>query len=730
MKPLVFAVAMALAAHRAALAQDAQVAAMATVEVVGIAPTGGQGIDRRLLPYIVQTASDDAIGGAKSDNLVDYLARNLHGVNVNDISGSPFQNDVTFRGFRASPVLGSAQGLSVYLDGVRVNEPFGDVVNWDMLPEAAIETVQLVPGSNPVYGLNTLGGALALTSKSGITDPGTLLDVSLGSGRRKRVDLAHGVHAASGWHSVIGATLFDEQGWRDHSPGRLGNLLLKVGRDDRVNAWSVSLLGGSSKLRGNGLLPDDFYAQDRRSAYSFPDETRNRLAQLALNYTRRLASGDEASVQAYARDSRRDSVNGDVEAGDDGVEGEFNTSRTRQRGQGASTLLSMRRKDHRIDAGATFDRSDVSYAQFEQDGMLTAEREVVADPAEEVEAGSSVVGDSRAFGLFAADTWTIAPGLHATASVRFNHARVTNTLTSERGLQPEESFTYKRLNPSLGVVADIGATISLFANAAQGNRVPTVIELGCADPEQPCQLPVGLQADPYLKQVIATTLEAGARYQRRGNSMSVSLYRTVNRDDILFLSSGVSRQGYFTNFERTRHQGADFSVHALLAAWTLDASYSFLDATYDAPGVLFTGARTVSIARGARLAGLPRHTLKLGAQWQAGATLRLGVDAQVLSSMVSQGNEDGLTADRVAGEAAAVGDLRVGGRAVVNLRASWEPAQGWEAYARVHNAFNRRHESFAAVAPSAFAQSGAKGNTRFVAPGAPRTLAVGVRYRF
>ena len=112
MKPLVFAVAMALAAHRAALAQDAQVAAMATVEVVGIAPTGGQGIDRRLLPYIVQTASDDAIGGAKSDNLVDYLARNLHGVNVNDISGSPFQNDVTFRGFRASPVLGSAQGLS------------------------------------------------------------------------------------------------------------------------------------------------------------------------------------------------------------------------------------------------------------------------------------------------------------------------------------------------------------------------------------------------------------------------------------------------------------------------------------------------------------------------------------------------------------------------------------------------------------------------------------------
>ena len=198
MKALAKAIALALLAHQGALAQDIPAAAMATVEVVGAAPAGGIGIDRRLLPYGVQTAAGEQLGAAGSANLADFLARSMSGVSVNEISGSPFQNDVTFRGFRASPVLGTAQGLSVYLDGVRVNEPFGDVVNWDMLPEASLDTVALVPGSNPVYGLNTLGGALALTSKSGLTHPGTELELSAASGRRKRLDLSHGGAGASG----------------------------------------------------------------------------------------------------------------------------------------------------------------------------------------------------------------------------------------------------------------------------------------------------------------------------------------------------------------------------------------------------------------------------------------------------------------------------------------------------------------------------------------------------
>jgi outer membrane receptor protein involved in Fe transport len=724
------ALVLALLASHAAQADDAP-EALATVEVVGVAPGGAPGIARRLLPYAVQTASAEQIGASGSGTLAEFMARRLDGVNVNDISGSPFQTDLTYRGFRASPVLGAAQGMSVYLDGVRINEPFGDVVNWDMLPEAAIGKLALVPGSNPLYGLNTLGGALALESKSGATDPGTGIDASLGQYGRRRLDLAHGAVHGAGWHSFIASTLFDEQGWRAHSQGRLANVFLKLGRERGNLDWSVSLTGGRSRLRGNGLLPDEMAAGDWGSSYSFPDETRNRLLQLAARGTLRLDGESSLTAQAYARSSRRDTVNGDVQAGDEGPEGEFNTTSTRQRSQGASVQWTARRGGHRIDAGATFDRSSVSFAQFEQDGTLTAAREIVPAAGAERTPASSVTGSSRALGVFGADTWSLGPDTHLTATARLNRAQVGNTLTTVLGAQPPERFTYTKFNPALGLAHALGRGWTASFNAAQGNRVPTVIELGCADPAQPCRLPVGLQSDPYLRQVVSRTLEAGVRFERGTTHAAFALYRTVNRDDILFVSSGPSRAGYFANVDKTRHQGLDANVSTVRGAWTLRAGYSYLDAAYAADGVLFTGLRTVQIKHGTALAGLPRHTLKLGAEWQPRAGWRLGADLDASSSLPTQGNEDGLVADPVDGALLQRADLRVAGRVLLHVRASWDIAPGWELYARVNNVTDRRYASFGAVGRNLFPSGGeAAQDGRFVAPGAPRTVAAGLRYRY
>ncbi|RJF96451.1 TonB-dependent receptor [Noviherbaspirillum sedimenti] len=195
------------------LAQAGELAArpeatLTPIQVVAKTPVPGLGIERDLLPYPVQTASADALRQAQAGNLIDFLATNLTGVNVNEVQGSPFQNDITFRGFRASPILGSAQGLSAYLDGVRVNEPFGDVVNWDMLPEAAIADLTLVPGSNPLYGFNTLGGALAFTTKSGRSHPGMDAEISYGSNARKRIDAGYGARFDNGLHAFVATTLF------------------------------------------------------------------------------------------------------------------------------------------------------------------------------------------------------------------------------------------------------------------------------------------------------------------------------------------------------------------------------------------------------------------------------------------------------------------------------------------------------------------------------------------
>jgi outer membrane receptor protein involved in Fe transport len=723
---IAIAVWAAVAAQHAA-AQDAALLAMVQVEVVGIAPLPGLGIDRELLPYSVQGASSKAIRQAQAGTLADFMARNLSGVNVNEISGSPFQNDVTFRGFRASPVLGASQGMSVYLDGVRVNEPFGDVVNWDMLPEAAIGNVLLAPGSNPLYGLNTLGGALALTSKSGRSHPGFEVEFSASDRGQRRLDLVHGARLDEHWHALVAATAFGDAGWRAHSDGRIGNLFFKLGYNGAGTEWSVALLGGSSRIKGNGLLPDRLYQQDRRAVYTFPAETRNRLAQAVFNLRRTLGGGAELSATAYSRHSRRDTVNGD--AGDDAASAILNTTGTRQRGEGASMHWSAAHGGHQLGAGAAFDRSQVAFAQFEQAGSFSAEREVLPDPGRQRSPASSVTGTARMVGVYASDTWTLKPGSHLTLSARFNRARVGNTLTNDDGQQAPEAFTYRKLNPALGFAQEVGAGASVFANVSQSNRVPTVIELGCADRERPCRLPVGLQSDPFLEQVVARTVEAGLRWHSPASAFSASLYRTSNRNDILFLSAGPSQQGYFANFERTRHQGLDLAASSRFG--TLDAriSYNFLEAVFDAEGRLFTGARNVGVSPGTRIAGLPRHTVKLALDWKPAAAVSLGADMQAISRLATQGNEDGLTEDARTGAAPHVGDWSIAGHALLNLRASYRIDRHWELFARIGNVANRRYESYGAVAADLFAAAGG-GHSRFVAPGAPRTFGAGLRAHF
>lgn len=779
--PAAKAAAAAVARHRiscllifslpcVALSQEARPPAIPRVEVVGVAPVAGLGIERDLLPYSVQVAGDKTIRKAGGENLAEFMSRNLGGVNANDVSGSPFQSDITFRGFRASPVLGSSQGISVYLDGVRVNEPFGDVVNWDMIPEAAIADLTLVTGANPLYGLNTLGGALAFRTKSGRSDPGGEIEFSVTSHGRRRADLAYGRQGAGGWHSFVGATLFDDEGWRAHSAGRLGNVLVKVGRAARATDWSVSLLGGRSRVLGNGLLPDPLYRDERNAVYTYPDTTRNRLLQGTLELTHRLARDSELSAVAYVRNSRRDTVNGDVsEDYDDYVEdcaagfgadgmprepascdftraqgaalhsGVLNTTSTRQDGRGLSLAFSTRRGTLRLDAGAAFDGSSVEYAQYAQAAFVTGSREVTGDPLAPREPTSSVTGKSHTAGIYVSASTALAPGTQLTASARYGRTRVGNTLSNERGRQPAEDFSYSRLNPSLGLAHAIAPQLTLFANVAQGNRVPTVIELGCADPDNPCRLPVGLQSDPYLKQVIARSLEAGARGRVQDGesawSYSLSLHRTVNRDDILFLSA-PSRQGYFSNFERTRHQGLDAILTRQSGRLDMRLAYSYLQAVYDADGELFTGARNVQIRRGTRMAGLPRHSAKLSLDWKPDPALGIGADLHAVSSLVTQGNEDGLVDDAEDGERA---DWRVHGYMLLGLRANYRPDDRWEVYARVSNVFNRRYETFGAIAPDLFPHGrllvphegeGGAEQTRFVAPGAPRTIVAGLRYRF
>ena len=748
------------------------------VQVVNTSPLPGMGIEKSKLPYDVQTFNSATMRQGNSLNLSEYITENLNGVNVNDIQGSPYQSDVTYRGFRASATLGAAQGLSVYLDGVRVNEPFGDVVNWDMFPEIAFENVTLVPGSNPIYGLNTLGGALAFTTKSGLTTQGNELGMSLGSFGRTKIDLTHGSKSEDGWHRFIAGSAFSEQGWRDESAGNLQNLFVKVGRTQNDSNWDVSFLSGNSKLMGNGLTPSmnyggvadpnsagvaGLYERNRKAVYSYPDETKNTTNLLTFNVQRMLDANTELAATAYVRRSTQNRLAGDVECANATggtatdcndfetplyeIDGLIRRSATSQTSYGVATNLTKIWDAHQVTVGAALDKSKSTYSATEQECTLNATTRNIStsDCSAAAYDTAAVTGNTTAVGIYLADTLTLSPATHVTFAGRYNRSTVSNTLTDyydannvwQAGVvAAKETFTYKKFNPSLGLTHKLNDSMTFFGNVGQSNRVPTVIELGCADSANPCQLPTGLQADPFLKQVVSQTIEVGMRWKNERNySLAVSAYTTNNKNDILFKPSTTAGMGYFENFSKTRYQGVDLSASKSWGVWSLRTQYSYLYATYQDTASLMSGDRTMSITPGTRMAGLPMNTLKLHLDWQASEKLSLGASTVTTSRRITQGNEDGLIG--LDNETVAA-DASTKGYTLLNLSATYKAEKGLEFFAKINNALNKRYETYGLIAANNFALDGSTLNgtsgeqtvAKFVAPGASRSLWLGMRYKF
>jgi iron complex outermembrane receptor protein len=711
------------------------------VEIVGTTPLPGVGMAKDQVPSNVQTISEAELRRRQSLNLADALNTALAGVSVNEIQGNPFQMDVNFRGFTASPLLGTPQGLSVFFDGVRVNEPFGDVVNWDLLPRAAMAGITLLPGSNPVFGLNTLGGALTVQTKRGDTHAGSEASIEAGSFGRRQVEAAHGRRIGAAGHLFVAASAFDEDGWRAYSPSRVRQLYAKAGTKVGALEGSLSITHADNRLVGNGLLPQTLLDADRRQIYTRPDQTRTRMTMLALNSTLDVSATHRLAATAYLRRSRSATLNGDLNDDYDppavtesGVE---NRTRSSQRGSGLALQSTHLWGAHRITLGASIDSARSDFRQTEAEGDLDDTRAV--EPEETPELNAWISGRTRTASVYAQGLFELQPGLHLTLAARANDTRV-RTVDEGRlqlGLPTtlDASDRYRKLNPAAGLTWQARRGLTLYASASQGNRAPSPIELGCSDPDNPCVLPNALQSDPPLKQVVARTLEAGARGQMDELRWNATVFRSVNRDDLLFISNGRAA-GYFQNFGRTRREGLDLGLAHKTGAIDWQATYSLLDATYRSSACIVaeanssaensaacTGDDEIELRPGDRIPGLPRHSLKLSADWQAHPDWRLGAALRGYSGQFVRGNENNLHD----------GAGRIGGYAVVDLTARWQPHRKVEVFAKIANVFNRRYASAGALGENAFAADGgllAPADWRdetFYGPGAPRAAWLGLR---
>jgi len=737
----------------------------AVVRIVGTAPLPGVERPLEQIPSNVRHLGGQALDDVQDVALPDALGARLPGVNLNEMQGNPFQADLNYRGFTASPLLGTAQGLSVYVDGVRANTPFGDTVNWDMIPQVAVDSLTVIPGSNPLFGLNTLGGAIAIATKDGFRFRGGAAEAKVGSFGRQSLEIEHGGNNGSlGYY--FAASKYREDGWREHSQSDVQQFFGKLSWRDAKTELDLALSHADAQLTGNGLLPISMLRQKREQIFTHPDTTWNKQTQLTLSASHWLSDTSRLAGNVYYRTSRTRTLNGDgndefedgahdLAAGGDGLNAESganNRTRTQQESWGLAGQWSHSAGNHQYALGASLDLARARFRQSEEIGFLDASRGIVPSEAEELE--NRLIGRTRTASIYATDTWSLTPALHLTAAARYNQTRIHNTdLLNASAPNLDADYTYRKLNPALGLTWQAAPALTVFGGFNQGNRAPTPIELGCADPANPCSLPNAMAADPYLKQVVARTLEVGARGRLKGDiGWSTALYRTSNKDDILFVGTSTS-QGYFTNFGKTRRDGFELAFDGKAGSVDWQLAYGWIKATFQDAACLLAENNSsrgtaaactaggqddeILVKSGNRLPGIPQHSLKLGLRWRAASDLRLGADVTAFSSQYLRGNENNQHQAGSVGGRTFENSGKTAGYAVLNLKADYQLARDWSLFGSVNNVFDKHYATGGALAENAFDASGAFvadsdqwRREAFVAPGAPRSFWVGLRYRW
>jgi outer membrane receptor protein involved in Fe transport len=740
---------------------------LSTIEVVATTPVHGAAVDVAKFPANVRTIGGNELRTLGDPSLPDVLDRLQGSATRVDSEGNPFETALTLRGFTASPVVGEPQGVAIYQNGVRLNEAFGDVVLWDLVPTFAVGSAQVIPGSNPAFGLNALGGALSLVTKTGFTFEGGRLDAS--SGSFGRADATAEAGARHGAVAVYGGVRgFREDGWRDRSPSRVAqtHLSLAFARDELTGEATLSL--ADSTLHGNGATPLALLREDRDAVFTFPDVVRDRgvTAAVTLGWEPRGAPALQASV--WYRRTRQARTSGDVAEfapcqstgttdllcsdpgtadesvlsdrdGDPitasaGGTGALNRSRivTHATGSTVEATFETRPWQRRnlLSVGHALEWAWSDFTDGSEVGTLGPSRGV---------SGSGILlgGDdfttdlattSFYSGLYAFDSFEIAEAWTITVAARWNWARLG--LRDRDGDALDGTHRFGRVDPSVGVTWAPASWASLYASYAEASRIPTPAELGCADPTMPCRLPNAFVADPPLDPVVARSVEVGVRgVRRRGTggdrlTWALAAFGSRNADDILFVSSGaLVGSGYFRNAGTTQRVGLEASLHARWRRLDVALDYGLVRATFEDPLVVQSPNHpdaapdgTIHVRRGDRMPNVPLHAVKAAIDLHATDRWTVGASWQAATSRFVRGDESNQLEP-------------LAGYVTMDLATSYRLLQPLEVSLRLTNVFDTHYETFGVLgdASGVFPEIT---DPRFATPAAPRAVWVGLRASF
>jgi iron complex outermembrane receptor protein len=768
---------------------DAQASSPERLQAIVVTATAipGTALDVDKIPGNVQILSAADLTREGSASLTNALNSKLGSVSVNDDLDDPFQPDILYRGFEASPVLGTPQGLAVYQNGVRINEAFGDTVNWDLFPDIAIDQVELV-SSSPVYGLNALGGAISVTMKNGFTYQGADLELSGGSYGRRAVAAQAGTHSGAFGFYIAGRAL-DWDGWRAFSNDRMRDLYAVLTTHTDTATLDLSYTRADNMMNGQGSAPAQELAVNRSLVFTGPQSNINTLDFVTLNgtwqasdswsvqsvlyyrqYAQTVSNGNTTDYEACANkpgilcqpDGVTPLVNSagqtlpDISNGGATFIGENDYELIHAWGRGAALQAtdkqSMLGLANQLTVGAAVDYASGRYFSGAQVGVINSQllvlpSDLIVDTPEN-SPGAIANGDptpvsvdsiTKNLGAYFTDTFNVTPDLAVTASGRYNMAHVD--LAGQLGTNLDGNNRFVHFNPALGATYRVLPTTTVYGGLSQNTRTPTASEIECSNPLTPCLLPTNLAGDPpNLHQVVAKTAELGVRGKipaaaGMGGEVSwnLSAFRTLLEDDIFGVATSVS-QGFFQNIGDTRRQGIEAGIDYRAASWSAFANYSFVQATFRSPLTVPSPSNPyqnalgdIQVEPGDHLPGIPDHRLKLGADYELMPAWTLGATLNLVSSVYYVGDESNQLAP-------------IPGYTTVALHTTYKPVPHFQVFASINNLFNRKYSTWGILSdptgigapgiPPTGMTNGPGVDNRFLSPAAPFEAFGGLRITF
>jgi iron complex outermembrane receptor protein len=733
-------------------------------------PSTALGVDK--VPSSINFVNTPEIQRTGSLNVMDALQQNVAGVNISNVAGNEFQSNLEFRGFVASPVSGTPQGLAVYQNGVRINEAFGDTVNWDLIPTAAIKSIAVVT-NNPAFGLNALGGAVTVQMKDGFNYHGVEWDTMGGSFGRIQSSLQWGKQIDD-W-AVYGAVEgVHDEGYRFFGKSNVRRFYGDVGYRNDGNEFHLNVGAAENQFGAAATTPIELLQQNWAATYTTPQTTQNQVGYLNLTakveatptwtiegvahyraFTQQTQDGNPTGTQPCTADATllcfgdgvtpANGLNGQQLTNPfpaNAILGENDRTYTNSNTGGfslqATNTDQLFGHDNRFVVGTSFDASVTHFGASAELGTIDNNYVVSSSgiflglSGNPVQDGPVALRATNQYtGLYALDTFDVTKAFSITAGGRFNDARIS--LQDEIGTALNGNETFDRFNPIIGGTYKITSSLTAYAGYSEANRAPTPLELECANPAMPCIIATFLVSDPPLKQVVSHTYEAGFRGSQDLSfgtlEWKLGGFRATNTDDILAIPDPVLQGfGFFQNVGDTRRQGIEAEANLKSSRWQFHASYAFIDARFldslqlgsNSPFADANG--NIQVSPGNIIPAIPRHRIKAGFDYSITDAFKVGGDALFVSSQYLVGDASNQAP-------------QLPSYAVFNVHASYQIDKTYQVYGRIDNLFDNRYATygtfFDTTAVPNFTNGGAAfTDPRSLSPARPRAFYAGLKASF